>query len=267
MPIWNGGGSSFSNREPFPGATSTERSRLGQQQPLPVTTRFNVAGDDETVVVADETFVGESGVSCAHDSAELTLNTKPGQQAGDHQLTSDSKKYTMADEATTIVVISEEEAPQPPIVGSPPDGYGGAAVGGSGTVLAASSKSYLQRLGDYLNRRRLRTNSGGEQEVQPKQQQDNGSLSNVIYSSDRSDKDKVMPTRGNFVIRGEESKGKIVSSTPTVQDPSDMSDVEIEEEEVCVDQEDKVIGTSRKVATTTNGYLLPRVFLNKEGCV
>lgn len=232
-----------------------------------------VGGHDETTTTfADETLrvtatatavvSASHGVSsCSHDSA-ATLNSKPGQQliTGDERqlTTTNSKKCVIAEEALAGVVVivggdAEEEEREETL----------ATI--NTVTPGAPSKSYLRRLGDYLNRRRIRTASGsadadgvepGADEEQH-QQLPGEDLSNVIYRDSVVVEDKVVKMmhkqqQGNYVISDEQ---KVVNKKQLMQDSSDISDVD--------DQEASKGGL--KAPKAHNGYLLPRVFLNKEG--
>lgn len=256
MPIWNG-------RELFSGATTVERNRLGpglhQQQS---SSAVSPSRDDET---ADETklVVAAAGVSCSHDS-KVTLDlVESGQSScggGDdqRQLTNSKKFAVMADEPLTaqVMLITEDN----PV---------NSAITTTTTAAAtspATSKSYLRRLGDYLNRRRLKSFSAEdppeEQQHQHQKRKEGEELSNVIFG-DNVVVDKVLEKKskqGNFVIRADD--GPITSSSSTTQDlTSDISDVEMDVR-VGVDAEE---GIGAKAPKASSGYLLPRVFLNKEG--
>lgn len=250
MPIWNG--SSSTARE-YSGVT--ERNRLGAPPPPPppppappVVVNVVVVADDETVVAADETVVSAShGVSCSHDSL-VTLNPKSGQHFAGDQLTN-SKKFGMAEEALAGVIVITEEIPSTASSSSVTPATINTSTPG------APSKSYLRRLGDYLNRRRIRTASDSEDVdgggVVEQEDVDAEELSNVIYR-DSKDQVKMVHKQGNYVICDEKKK-------TSHEDSSDISDVD-EREDGIVHQK-----TSQDLSKAPNGYLLPRVFLSKEG--
>lgn len=284
MPIWNG--SSTSSVREYSGVT--ERNRLGAPPPQPppppppplpqtnttVAAKLNktplttTISSDEILSCAaavDEVAKSTHGVPSSHDSQSLTLNLKSGQHIGggderhkQQQLTTNSKKRPMAEEEAMpqVVVITEEEIP---------------------TQSAASSKSYLRRLGDYLNRRRTRTISGepeleeegssatvtvveGASDV-PVLVDDEDSLSNVIIYRDKSavvDKQKKNNNNKDQtqqLVMSNQIKQKqglfVISDKLSLS--SDSSYIEMEG-----------LAVVEKKATTT-GYLLPRVSLNKEG--
>lgn len=233
MPIWSG-------RESSSGAT-TERNRPGLARPI------QPCVADDTIEEANSPAEGAAeapqpvGNSCPRDSATTLGGVQPGQTSGDElprQLTS-SKKYAMmvvadVDEPLTAVVITDEMA---------------ASSAAAATPLP--SKSYLRRLGDYLQRRRLRSESQDGQEE----------LSNVIYSDSGADhvlaaaeKKKAKNNKhGHFVMR---------DSTSDISDVDvDVIGIEIDEDE---DEDDHNL-MDAKAPKAANGYLLPRVFLNKEG--
>lgn len=259
MPIWNG--SSSTARE-YSGVT--ERNRLGAPPPpppppppgqsaAPVVVNVVVVADDETVA-ADETVVSAShGVSCSHDSP-VTLNSKSGQHFAGDQLTN-SKKFGMAEEALAGVIVITEEIPNTASSSSVTPATINTSTPG------APSKSYLRRLGDYLNMRRIRTASDSEDVdgggVVGIEQEDGDAeeLSNVIYR-DSKDQVKMVHKQGNYVICDDQKKKKKKTSH---EDSSDISDVD-EREDGTVHQK-----TSQDLSKAPNGYLLPRVFLSKEG--
>lgn len=226
-----------------------------------------VGGHDETTTTfADETLRAAAATavvsashgvsSCSHDSA-ATLNSKPGQQliTGDERqlTTTNSKKCVIAEEALAGVVV---------IVGGDEEEEEETLATINTVTPGVPSKSYLRRLGDYLNRRRIRTASGSADAdgVEPgadEEQQPGEDLSNVIYRDSVVVEDKVVKMmhkqqQGNYVI-SDEQKG--VKKKQLMQDSSDISDVD--------DQEASKGGL--KAPKAHNGYLLPRVFLNKEG--
>lgn len=145
-----------------------------------------------------------------------------------------------------------------------------AAAAEVGDVGTAASKSYLRRLGEYLHRRRIRTASGGQAveedpdtEMGDAEQQlegDIGDLPNVIYSD--SVEDKVMQKQGNYVICDEPAKKSSSTSSFVSSSTSDISDVEVEG---IVNNQKKKEERMKALEASSNGYLLPRVFLNKEG--
>lgn len=253
MPIWNG-------RESFSGAI-VERNRLGpglHQQPQDDET----AADEAKLVVADSS---PAGVSCSHDSAVTLDLVESGQSSGggvddQRQLTNSKKFAVMADEPLTelVMVITEDNSVN--------------SITTTTTATSpATSKSYLRRLGDYLNKRRLKSAVSAEDYPEKQlhlQRKDAEELSNVIFG-DNVVVDKVMekkkPKQGNFVIRADDGLATTtVSSASTIQDlTSDISDVEMD---VRVGVEDERIdGIGAKAPKASSGYLLPRVFLNKEG--
>ena len=161
----------------------------------------------------------------------------------DEQRLTNSKKFTATEETLAGVVVITEEIPT-----ATPTQLAG----------AGANKSYLRRLGDYLNRRRaVRTNSGAAAAAEDAPAED---LPNVIYSdsADEEDEDgcdvdaqegqKVMK-QGNFVIKEPKASFSLSSTA------SDISDLDLE----------GIVRQKKEMAETPNGYLLPRVFLNKDG--
>lgn len=186
---------------------------------------------------------------------------------------------------TGVVVITngdrEEELEIPSIgVGASVNTTPSTTAGVGSNAPAPPSKSYLRRLGDYLNRRRIRTVSDQErqdqgadeeeeeeeladqrQEILEQKSGQEGDLSNVIYRDSEVMKmqqqhQKLKKTQGLFVICDEENnKVKQSSSSSSVITSSDISDVEL----------DGIVNQKQDPRTSHNGYLLPRVFLSKEG--
>lgn len=190
------------------------------------------------VVVVDESH----GVSLSHDSA-VALNPSKSMQphVDDEQRLTNSKKFTATEETLAGVVVITEEIP----TATPTQ-----------LAVAGANKSYLRRLGDYLNRRRaVRTNSGTAAAEAPAED-----LPNVIYSDsadeeeeevdnvDAQEGQKVMK-QGNFVIKEPKASFSLSSTA------SDISDLDLE----------GIVRQKKEMAETPNGYLLPRVFLNKDG--
>lgn len=163
-------------------------------------------------------------------------------------------------EPLTAVVITEEIPTAAALQAQPP------------------SKSYLRRLGDYLNRRRLRSESQEEvDQQQQKEDEKDGELSNVIFS-DSQETEKKKPglarrkgTHGHFVMATNKNLQDSTSDISEVEiheivnvaEDEDLEDDEEEEEEEEDEGIDNVMGA--KAPKASNGYLLPRVFLNKEG--